>query len=738
MRRFLSWILSDPRNDGLVSALIYIPLILLGLFCVVPFMHSTGTVKTLAVGAAALVVFIPAFVALRFGLFRSNLRNPARGQFLRRLVAWVLSDSRNDGLVSAVIYVPLILLGLCCVVPFMHSTGTVKTLAVAACFLFAPIPAAVGCGIGVFRWRNQDFAIITPALLAFYACQVAARQLNMKAGLHFFQKKKGVYVGCALEVVPSGGPRASCALEPLRFSGDGHVLTIGKTGKGKGSSVIVPALLDYKGSVFVVDPKGQLAAITSSQRQAMGQKTYYLNPFDMHGIPSSSYNPLDFIDPKALDFESQCASIAEGLIEVVKRDHWEMSALDLVSLLIQWVVLEGEKNDFPRDIISVREILSFSIDHRIKFFREMTGSEHPHIAQGAARYAGESKEVQDCVQTANMQLAFLRNTGYERIFRREENGLPAFSFATLKKELATVYLIIPAKDLNIHGRFLRLLFMSAYNELMNIKHRQAEDVLFLLDEFLQLGHLASIGGMSRVCRDYQLRLWLIIQDLPGFKGVYKEEWESLIANAGILQFFGADDVTTMDYIEKLSGVEEVMVPTESETDSTTDAKSGGTSSGSNSGGGTSSGSNDGWSISRTRSKSKSFAPRIDPKIRRQAARAMQNHEQLIFISGHEYGLPVLRFPYWKLYGDYFAGLDPFHMDDETRERWLDWIKRGDSFFTNPAPDEFPLVPFGMDETAQRLIDAPDHIDRAYKKAVIESYKYYTISAQRAGWRKWWR
>ena len=78
---------------------------------------------------------------------------------------------------------------------------------------------------------------------------------------------------------------------------------------------------------------------------------------------------------------------------------------------------------------------------------------------------------------------------------------------------------------------------------MNEPARQKEDVLFLLDEFLQLGHMASISSMSRVCRDFQIRLWLIVQDLPGLKLLY-EDWESLLGNSGIVQFFGGNENTT--------------------------------------------------------------------------------------------------------------------------------------------------------------------------------------------------
>ena len=59
----------------------------------------------------------------------------------------------------------------------------------------------------------------------------------------------------------------------LTYGGDGHCLTFGPTGSGKGVSVVVPNLLTYPGSVVCIDPKGAIAPITAARRRAMGQKS---------------------------------------------------------------------------------------------------------------------------------------------------------------------------------------------------------------------------------------------------------------------------------------------------------------------------------------------------------------------------------------------------------------------------------------------------------------------------------
>src|ERR1022692_960309 len=59
-----------------------------------------------------------------------------------------------------------------------------------------------------------------------------------------------------------------------------HLLTIAPTRSGKGVSLIVPNLLNYRGAVLVVDPKGENAWITALfRRKLLGQKTVILDPW---------------------------------------------------------------------------------------------------------------------------------------------------------------------------------------------------------------------------------------------------------------------------------------------------------------------------------------------------------------------------------------------------------------------------------------------------------------------------
>jgi type IV secretion system protein VirD4 len=78
-------------------------------------------------------------------------------------------------------------------------------------------------------------------------------------------------------------------------------------------------------------------------------------------------------------------------------------------------------------------------------------------------------------------------------------------------------------------------------------------VLFMLDEFAQLGHLPVIENNLALMREYGVKLWPVFQDLAQAEDIYKTRWESFISNAGVLQTFAPQDVTTRKYLSELSG-----------------------------------------------------------------------------------------------------------------------------------------------------------------------------------------
>lgn len=66
--------------------------------------------------------------------------------------------------------------------------------------------------------------------------------------------------------------------ELLCFNAEGHLLTLAPTRSGKGVSAVIPNLLDYPGSVVVLDVKPENAAVAARRRREMGQEVRIMDP----------------------------------------------------------------------------------------------------------------------------------------------------------------------------------------------------------------------------------------------------------------------------------------------------------------------------------------------------------------------------------------------------------------------------------------------------------------------------
>jgi type IV secretion system protein VirD4 len=159
---------------------------------------------------------------------------------------------------------------------------------------------------------------------------------------------------------------------------DRHVMTIAGSRAGKGVSLIVPNLLFYEGSALVIDPKGENARITAGRRGAgtaaggpgLGQDVHVLDPFEITGIESACFNPLNEIDLSGDNVASDAALFADALIIIPERGekHWAESAQGLLRAL-------ADPEPARRNLITVRRLLM------------PDGSEHPGQGESATKYS---------------------------------------------------------------------------------------------------------------------------------------------------------------------------------------------------------------------------------------------------------------------------------------------------------------------------------------------------------------
>jgi type IV secretory pathway TraG/TraD family ATPase VirD4 len=118
------------------------------------------------------------------------------------------------------------------------------------------------------------------------------------------------------------------------------ILTFGKSGVGKGTEVLIPALLQCPNLSFVVpDIDGEAFNVTAEQRLKYGP-VYVIDAYDMFPgvlprIPRAKYNPagLPWLDPRHPQFVPRCGKLGAGIVPKSdgRDQYWNLGARQITT-----------------------------------------------------------------------------------------------------------------------------------------------------------------------------------------------------------------------------------------------------------------------------------------------------------------------------------------------------------------------------------------------------------------------
>ena len=365
----------------------------------------------------------------------------------------------------------------------------------------------------------------------------------------------------------------------LRYDGPAHLITLAPTRAGKGVGTVIPNLLAADRSVLVIDPKGENARIAGEARRRFGT-VHVLDPFEVSGMPSAAYNPLDRLTPDSLDLGEDAASLTEALVMdppgQVTEVHWNEEAKAILGGLIMFCVCHEDRN--RRTLATVREYLTLPPEKLRALLELMQDSDAAGglIARAANRFLGKAdREAASVLSNAQRHTHFLDSPRIARCLARSD-----FAFSDLRHRITSVFLVLPPNRLDAYSRWLRLLVSQALQDIARDAEasvrpqsglagtqggtqRLRTPTLFLLDEFAALGRLEAVERAMGLMAGYGLQLWPILQDMSQLKDLYGERAGTFIANAGVQQVFGVNDFETAKWLSQMIGQETAGFQTDS-------------------------------------------------------------------------------------------------------------------------------------------------------------------------------
>lgn len=350
--------------------------------------------------------------------------------------------------------------------------------------------------------------------------------------------------------------------ELLRYDGPAHLLTMAPTRTGKGVGTIIPNLLTAERSVICVDPKGENAKVAGRARQMFGP-VFYLDPFEVTGRSGSAYNPLDGLKADGMDVAEDVSILADALVVdepgMSGEAHWNEEAKALIAGLLLHIIAAEPPSE--RHLGALRKHLTLAPQAFTALLGDMQSMPDCNglIARAANRHLGKSdREASGVLSAAQRHTHFLDSPRMAVVLARSD-----FAFSDLKSSNATVFLVLPPDRVSTYSRWLRLLITQSLTEMSRDKTAPLHPVLYLLDEFAALGHLAPVERAMGLMAGYGVQLWPILQDIHQLRAAYGRHAGTFLSNAAVLQVFGVNDVETAELVGKTIGKADAVYTTQS-------------------------------------------------------------------------------------------------------------------------------------------------------------------------------
>lgn len=405
------------------------------------------------------------------------------------------------------------------------------------------------------------------------------------------QQSSGFYLG---DFHPDHRAKGTCGIED-----DRHVFMIAGSRSGKGTSLIIPNLLRWPGGVFVIDPKGENAAITAMRRadaktakksgssvtQCLGQKVAILDPLNTVEGPAKAlrvnYNPfrdinIDDHDGAAGEIETFCEAVV--MPEEGSGAHFSETASTVLAGAIELAL-----HKYPRAVVTWPMIRNFILDglnNSAPIRREIeveddegSGEEEPEskkkkkkIVWEAGAFVKDLKSVETPEGLAYAASVLLENAGPDergsiastlmrqlkwmndrRMMEHLSGG--DFSLTKAMQENWSIFVCIPPGMINRFRRWLRLMVGLGLDAKMQSPFpHKGPQTLFVLDEFAALGAFAQIETGAAYLAGYGVKLVTVIQNIGQLKNTYRDNWETFLGNSGGIVAWGLNDKDSEDYV----------------------------------------------------------------------------------------------------------------------------------------------------------------------------------------------
>lgn len=370
-----------------------------------------------------------------------------------------------------------------------------------------------------------------------------------------------------------------------------HGIALAPTRSGKTAGFVIPSALSFKGSLIIVDPKGELEKLLAKPLKKAGKTVYTIDWSNENS--KDSWNPLSLkVFPSVLnnfaEAERQAERIAAMLVvqKGQTEDHWETNAKKHIAALILLSVYLGELSELrldPRYPETIKDYNELHEPHLSKVYhfiakdvdvaKLLNGDEEAltsakqnleELIRYAARVHAPSRILNDLSSWRNApdneagshmttflsKLQIWRSCAVEGATRR-----CSFEWQDLRDEPTAIFIKFPQRDAQSLSVLTALFFETFFCWALDIPKKPNEaPIAILADEFgslpkinLMTDFLSKGAGMGTV-------IWIIVQDFAQIKAIYGDKgFDTIKTNCSYLLVYAQNNFNTQKELSQMTG-----------------------------------------------------------------------------------------------------------------------------------------------------------------------------------------
>ena len=374
-------------------------------------------------------------------------------------------------------------------------------------------------------------------------------------------------------------PKRRGPVEFLVHTGPEALILFAPSRSGKSVGIVVPNLLCYESSVFVLDVKGELWELTAGHRRsAFGQQVLYHDP-SREDMTGARFNPLAEIDMERETAVRDVQMLMQYLIPSEGKtdaeginSHFTASARSLAVGIFLYEMARAVLAA-PGGTTTITAVLSAVTrpDRRIKdYLEELARFEagHPDVASVIRETAAEMLQREEREFSGVLSSLVTPLTTFRDPILARATSASDFRISDLVSGEAplSLYLTIRPSDRDRLKNYFALLVNLVCRKLTDRLPEPGEtrhELLLMLDEFSSLPPLPVVQQSMDQMPGYGIKAFIVLQDVETLQALYGEH-ETISSNVRIQIAYTPSKPKTAKFLSEATGTATVLQESSSE------------------------------------------------------------------------------------------------------------------------------------------------------------------------------